>query len=358
MRCKTFIHKRLNEYDFQSEADIFSLCSEKDLIGLEYLFRLLYHFDQTQAAAGQNFRYIVTNDLRQLPDYGPDVVVLLMWDEWCRIPHYAHRVGHVLSTYGFEYYSYVSRPVLSMYNLLKWFKAVWIQYNRLPGILNFYLRNPAADRQRRLHAVPLGYYKHEKTPFIPIEDRPTDVHFAGSIYADASKTANPLARFFKNLITSPRNYARRKLVESLSAVQAKYPEFSITNRFLAQFGAGLSRREYSAELDSTKVCLIPRGSSLDTYRLCEAMRSGCVMIADRLPRRWCYDGIPVLFVDDWSELESMLVPLLRDPIRLRDLHQRTLAWWHDHCSPAAVAAHLSEKIAPRAEPVALRPAAV
>lgn len=345
MHCTTYIHKNQLEYHFTSEADIFEVCAEKDRIGLEYLFRVLYHFEQIQPVPG-HFRYCITNDLRELPEYGPDVVVLLMWDEWCRIPRYAHRVGHVLSTYGFEHFSYVSRPVFSMYNALKFFKSLWIEYNRLPFTLHFYLHNRPADRHRRLHPVPLGYYKHEKLPIVPIENRAVDVHFAGSIYADASKTQNRVARFFKNTLTSPRNYARRKLVESLTAVQQNFPEFNIVNRFLAQFGAGLSRAEYSAELGNTKICLIPRGSSLDTYRLCEAMRSGCVLICDRLPGRWCYDGIPALFVDDWSELESVLVPLLRDPARLRQLHEQTLAWWHDRCSPAAVAAHLQAAVAP------------
>ena len=186
----------------------------------------------------------------------------------------------------------------------------------------------------------MGYYKHEKVAFQAINDRPIDVHFAGSIYASSEKYKNPLAKFFKALITSPRNYARQKLVAVLTEIQGKYPRFSITNRCFNGFAKGLNRYEYSLEMMHTKICLAPRGSSLETYRLFEAMRSGCIVIADIQPQKWYYDTVPAIFVEDWSELENIVTSLLDDPNQLKTLSDQSLLWWQHEASPSAVASYI------------------
>ena len=77
----------------------------------------------------QDFKYILTSNLKELPEYGKHIVVLTMWDEWCRPPMYAHKVGSVLSTYGFHFDNYFSKPYMAQYNLIKGFKtASYILY--------------------------------------------------------------------------------------------------------------------------------------------------------------------------------------------------------------------------------------
>lgn len=339
MTCYVHSKNALTPYDFETESAIFDCCQERDHVGLEYLFRLVFHLDAL-IPKSENTKFIITGNLKELPEYGENIIAVLMWDEWCRPPLYAHKVGYVLSTYGFRFDNYLSKPIFSVYNAIKAFKTVWIQYNRLRFLLNFKVKTAFLPKKKRLLEIPLGYYKHEKVPYKNFDERTNEVHFAGSIYASSEKYKNPIAKFFKALITSPRNFARGKLVENLSQIQQAYPSVKITHHCFKGFGEGLSRKAYSEELMNTKICLAPRGSSLETYRLFEAMRSGCVVIADRQPRKWCYENLPVVFIDDWSDLENTLLLLLNDQKRLSDLHQKTLNWWSEIASPQAAAKHI------------------
>jgi Glycosyl transferases group 1 len=342
MTCYVHRDKNLKAYNFTDENAIFNYCQDPDHVGLEYLFRIVFHLENLMPE--QNFKYIITGNLKELPEYGKHIIVLTMWDEWCRPPYYAHKVGYVLSTYGFRFENHYSKPFLSQYNAIKFFKTVWIQYNRLPYLLNYKLKTAFSKEDKNLLQIPLGYYKHEKVPFKSINDRPIDVHFAGSIYATGEKYKNPIAKFLKGFITSPRNYARQKLVTALTAIQVKYPQFSIVNRCFNGFAKGLNRYEYSLEMMHTKICLAPRGSSLETYRLFEAMRFGCVVIADKQPQKWYYDTVPAIFVEDWSELESIVTNLLEDPKQLNTLSQQSLLWWKSEAAPYAVATYIFDEI--------------
>ena len=343
MTCYVHSKNILTRYDFKTEAAIFDCCQERDHVGLEYLFRLIFHL---KGLLPNDFeaKFIITGNLKELPEYGQHVIAVLMWDEWCRPPLYAHKIGYVFSTYGFHFDNYFSKPAFSVYNAIKAFKTTWIQYNRLRFLLNFSLKTLFLPKRKRLFAIPLGYYKHEKVAYKDLDERTIAVHFAGSIYASSEKYKNPIAKFFKALITSPRNFARGKLVETLPQVAHRHPSVKITHHCFKGFGEGLSRHDYSLDLMNTKICLAPRGSSLETYRLFEAMRSGCIVIADRQPRKWCYENLPVVFIDDWTDLENTLMPLLNDPIRMRELHEKTLNWWSEIASPQAAAQHIFEEM--------------
>src|SRR6202000_1779185 len=61
---------------------------------------------------------------------------------------------------------------------------------------------------------------------------------------------------------------------------------------------------YTEIMADTKITLAPRGSSVETYRFFEAMRQGCVVICDRLPPHWFYDGCRALQIDDGGTLEA------------------------------------------------------
>jgi hypothetical protein len=57
--------------------------------------------------------------------------------------------------------------------------------------------------------------------------------------------------------------------------------------------------------------LSPHGRGLDCYRTWEALLMGAIPIVKRSPLDPLFDGLPVVIVDDWSEItESALVTWL------------------------------------------------
>jgi hypothetical protein len=87
----------------------------------------------------------------------------------------------------------------------------------------------------------------------------------------------------------------------------------------------------------SRIALCPRGNSLETYRVLEALRSGCVIVAETLPRRDYYAGSPFVWVRDWHRLPSVVDRLLADRAELEARHHASIAWWEAHLSPVAIA---------------------
>ena len=110
------------------------------------------------------------------------------------------------------------------------------------------------------------------------------------------------------------------------------------------FRGGMPPAEFGRLLADTKIALCPRGISHETYRLYEAMRVGCVIVAARQMPTWFTTGWPVLEVDDWTGIAGLVDELLADGARLEDLSQRTLAWWRERCCPEAVGRYIAGEI--------------
>jgi hypothetical protein len=110
------------------------------------------------------------------------------------------------------------------------------------------------------------------------------------------------------------------------------------------FRGGMPPSEFAGLLADTKIALCPRGISHESFRLYEAMRLGCVIIAARQMPTWFTIGWPIIEVDDWTGIEALVDGLLADEARLEDLSQRTLAWWRDRCCPEAVGRYIADEI--------------
>jgi hypothetical protein len=287
----------------------------------------------------------ITYDLNSLPSYGDDVVAVVLGDEWCRVPRYAQRVRAVFKTYGTQLavaWDAVLGP--TPYRL-----AALAQDARTAalGAPNRWAATTAALRRmvRRqplrhtIFTIPLGYYRQTQVPFVPIDERRFDSYFGGSV------TQRGGSRFALHRL-SPKFLSRERMMKRLAAIAKHNPHVSIGTDLTASFQHTNDddATRYSRTMMDTKICVVPRGTSLETYRFFEALRFGCVVIAERLPQRWFYDGAPALRVRDWSELDRLVPSLLADPQRLAQLSAASLAWWAQCCSEDAVGDYLATRI--------------
>jgi hypothetical protein len=114
-------------------------------------------------------------------------------------------------------------------------------------------------------------------------------------------------------------------------------------RTTGSFGASLEAGPdiYADELSRTKVLLAPRGGSVETFRFCEGMLAGCVVVTEPLPPFWFYEGSPAVVVRDWRQLPEVLDGLLRDPQGLERRRQAALRWWDERLSPGAVGRYIA-----------------
>lgn len=288
----------------------------------------------------------------ELPSYGKNVVAIILKDEWYRIPTYSHKVRTVFKCYG-------SPPVLgcnpvlrpSYINFLSLVQFLKIYLFYLPGWLKFQLYkfkgclNCGTDLNTAnissIHPIPLGYYKQLDLPIKSIKDRQYDIFFDGSVVNRIYPVWS-----LKHWIDTPKSLSRKKMLTNLKKIQKKHPglkiELSITSNFRAS--SCNDSNHYSKKMMDAKICLVPRGTTLETHRFFEALRYGCVLVTENLPSRWFYDGSPAIQVKDWNDLEKALEKLIVNESCIQEKHQESLSWWQDKCSEAAVGAYIAEKL--------------
>ena len=180
-------------------------------------------------------------------------------------------------------------------------------------------------------AIPIGY----STPVVPPPrhadaDRPVDLSFAGSIGHRSQWR-------LRDALLNPKKIARMEMIRALDRIKAD-GRYQVVVKSTQGFGdKGEGTDAYARLLLDSKVVLAPRGTSRETYRHFEAAMAGCVVVTEPLPDLWYYASAPFVYVRDWSNLRDVVDRLLSDPQSLQALGERTRAWWHDVCAPAALA---------------------
>ncbi|MDQ4137427.1 MAG: glycosyltransferase family 47 protein [Actinomycetota bacterium] len=313
-----------------------------------YLNRVTANMARGLEISGLTFYF--TSDVNRLPSYGQNVVAVVLGDESCRIPRYVHKVRVVFKCYGTVLARGSALSPMAPFGLLTLlhFGKNWLR--RLPSVLHFrsqQLRAALARQPLRqnIYDIPIGYSNQLDLPMKEMAARPYDIGFAGSINHEAYRVWSP-----KFYLGTPKSRSRRRMIQSVEEIARQHPEYrvklSITSSFRESRTA--DARAYSEELMDTKVCLVPRGASLETYRFFEAIRYGCVVVTEALPPRWFYDGSPAVQVEDWGMLPRVL-PELLDEATLERMHQESLRWWTTTCSEAAVGAYMAEMLNRTAE---------
>jgi glycosyltransferase involved in cell wall biosynthesis len=271
----------------------------------------------------------------RLPVLGERVIAVVYGDEHCRIPAYVGKVHAVIKGHGlFPPFRLRRRPLrlaqmeaaLFLRNLALWLPAGWRYV--------FSRRNRA-----RCHLVPIGYGLPSNVPVVPFDQRRYLTSFLGSV------VNTPGRRPLRAVVGRPKTWTRTRLVQALREVEARYGADRVLVATTAGFQASLQHEtSYDAVMAQTQICVAPRGTTSESWRLYDALKAGCVVIADRLPRHAYWDGHPVIEIEDWRDLPALLERLLRDPAALRARSEAGLRFWHERLSEAALARRYAEAI--------------
>ena len=250
----------------------------------DYLKGVLEHADYLLSNLGlsKRFVFVVTSFSNRLPIRHPErVVVLQTSDEGHEIPTYIEDAFMIFKNY---------RP-----------------FDNSPG---------------NLRVIPLGCNKDVPalSPRV-VSERDLDVFFIGRSLIFRKQFFAATQRAFKDR-----------------------PDLTTKIEEASGFRLGMSPEAYGECLVNTKIALSPRGVSHETFRTYEAMRAGCVVVAERQLPTWFTTGWPVIEVDDWFDIGNLVDDLIDDPVRLNDLSLNTFAWWREECSEEAVAHYIVRQL--------------
>ncbi|MGB3309490.1 MAG: hypothetical protein WA939_24230 [Nodosilinea sp.] len=315
-----------------------------------YFGKALQAVDQTLLNQGLVF-YVTITEMKEMPSYGENVFVLILGDEFYRIPDYIDKVGGVFKCYGtrqireqINLYRPLLRP--SYFKFLVFGQTIKNLFHRFVKKSRYRLKKIkilflGKNKIVPIYDIPPGYLNSEDLSIKPIADRTCDVFFDGSVIQHKYSVWS--LRYWSK---TPKAYSREQMVANLKNFKDKNPQFQIHLALSVGFAAFnyTPQSTYSQNLMNAKICLAPRGTTLETYRLFEAMRYGCVIIVESLPSRWFYNGAPIIQIGSWQNLESVLNKLLNNPMLLQTLHQQTLDWWETKCSEEVVGKYIANEI--------------
>lgn len=275
-----------------------------------------------------SYTFVFTRSVTELPakfDNTSNLVVFIMGDEWARVPSYAHRVHAVFKAPGQDM-KLATHDNWARFNIM-----TCIQYVR-----QLWKRFPHHNKDTgNIFAIPYGYYRLPvRSSVTPINERTLDVSFTGSI--DHKKTCFGLIKTSKVL-------SRERMVEVVNRWK-RHHSYKVDVKLSSYFPKANDEPEhddYPSILMNTRVCLSPRGTHLETYRLCEGMYYGCVVIAEDQPDHWFRENSPAIIIRDWNKLPDVLDDLLGNPQRLESLQQASLDYWNNTLSATAVADYLN-----------------
>jgi hypothetical protein len=314
---------------------------------LTYMGRVFEAVERSSKVRGLTFYYTWQHvGFHELPSYGEDVVVILVGDEWCRVPPYFNKVRAVFKWYGV-------RPILgcdlrpSYLAMLTAAQYVRMLIRRVPGLAQYWswkLSSVISGRPASapIFPIPLGYDKGQlDLPIVPIDQREYDVFFAGSVNHEQFSRWS-----LRNIFGNPKALSRSEMIARLRLFAETHPDvkvrLSVTRSFHDSESAGVT--SYSKDMMNAKICVVPRGTSFETFRFFEALRYGCIIVTEPLPPRWFYDRSPAIRMRNWRALDETLAALLRDKNAMRQKHEAALKWWNTTCSELAVGTYIADTV--------------
>lgn len=201
---------------------------------------------------------------------------------------------------------------------------------------------------KNIFPVQIGYVGEVPEPpnVKPVLDRKYNVFFRGNLNKNRIDFLRNLSRF-KFLLPAQSifngEFYRNLLLKFNSDFSQNFSASIII--FNSAFKSGFTTEKYGKIIADSKIVLCPKGYDMtECFRHFEAMRAGCVIISEKLPKTEFYSGSPIFEVENWKEGLEIAKRLLGDPILLKQTQIKVMDWWKYKCSEKATAKYVNDKI--------------
>ena len=307
-----------------------------------YIYDILEH--ALPAVRSRSLRFYFTKEAYFLPEYGPDVVAVLSQEERTKVPVYGRYVRAVIRNLlsepalDFRLHRHMGRleGVLAFEYVRNWYthlRSRMAQAHPPP-----YLRHPVREEPAVIR-IPLGYHGQVEVPQVTMAERAFDTFFAGQVRHEL-----PAGSYLRFTSTS-KFEARAQIWKVLEELDREGRWKLDLGRISATDSGHAEYDSYSTKMMQSRICVSPRGTFAECFRTYEGLRAGCLVVTNRQePDPFLYPGAPVLMVDHWGELRSILERYARDYDLLEEFRARGLAWWNDHLRPEVIARTVAARL--------------
>jgi hypothetical protein len=132
---------------------------------------------------------------------------------------------------------------------------------------------------------------------------------------------------------------RMEMINNLNNIK----NYNISCNVSNTFRTGIHIDEYYKLLGDSKIALSPDGTSVDCFRLTEALGSGCIVITTKKEDLWYYRNSPIVFINNWSELNQKLIDDILSS-NLDEHYSKNLEYYNNTLSENAVGKYIIDCI--------------
>jgi hypothetical protein len=150
------------------------------------------------------------------------------------------------------------------------------------------------------------------------------------------------------------NQAASSRAEMLRALRQIKPQFVHSYDGATKASRQMPASEYHAVLEDTAFAPCPMGNAmLETWRFYESLEAGCIPIIEVRPWMHYHERLlgphPIPTIYYWSQAESLIQKLCKDPGQLRAMQQRISNWWTEckESNQLTINRFISEKMGKR-----------
>lgn len=202
-----------------------------------------------------------------------------------------------------------AEKILTDSNLIKWFTT------------NVVKEDP------KLHAIPLGIDYHR----VRIQPDPNIGPIESPVAQDAYIRNLPQRPFYERKIKIYVNFlhalrGKYGVIERVLAIQ------QIPSELMVSEATFVPRKDSWKKILQYAFVLSPAGNGLDCHRTWEALALGAIPIVKTSPLDTLYDDLPVLIVQEWSDITPELLTETVAKFKAKDFNYQklALAYWLDY----------------------------
>jgi hypothetical protein len=219
-----------------------------------------------------------------------------------------------------------------------------LQPTEFPVVFRQYMQGLSAPR---VYPMPLGTTPLMNSSMVKTtHEKRINIFFSGCLNANRIGLYTYF-RFGKE-IQSESFLLSRVLSRILRQFGKKDLSWSFADsyiQFTDGFQRGLPQSSYAEKICDSRIVICPYGFiSPETIRHYEALQSGCTVITKRWPFNDFLAKAPMVVVDSWQELETIIPGLLSNPDVLAENQRKALEWWESFGSPEGFASYVAERI--------------
>jgi hypothetical protein len=191
-------------------------------------------------------------------------------------------------------------------------------------IIHWYSVNCIESVHPKLSLIPIGVNFHSLSfgefmsspPQTPLEQEEciNKINsFSKPFFERKSKCYSNFHFAFYNKFDNPRRKAIEKIPKELIFYEQQFVERNTTWKNQSEYAFVVS----------------PMGNGMDCHRTWEALMLGCIVIVEKSPLNILYKDLPVLILDDWSQITQELLDNTIEKFKNNsyDYNKLTLKYW-------------------------------